>query len=443
VNDRVRAHTDKAVEFLQQGRLPHAAVEFEHAIRLAPHDVTLRQRLGDTYLRLGLRTHAVREFQHVAGRYASEGQLLKAIAICKVILEIDPGYQQTLRTLADLYAAQRENLPRMMPESWVSDLPAASLDIETLALVREALAKNVPQPEGSIADEDDEATVVRPKERPLDVTRLPRSPLFSALDKYAFEAVVQSLDLRWMKKGESIVKEGEPGDSMFVVVQGMVNVAHGDRVVATMTDGAFFGEMALMTDSPRLASVSAAKDGLLFEIHRERLAEIFQKHPGVYDVVDAFYKDRLLANVLRASPVFRPLDDAEKRAVSERFSRRSVPPRTLLLEQGKPGSGVGLLLRGQCEAFHTGGKGEEIPLPALREGDLFGEISSLFDGPCTASVRTTSACEVLELPREDFRKLVLPNAGVRAIVQEMAGKRLQRTADLLQRENAILPDYIV
>src|SRR6267143_932940 len=118
MDPQVRRHTDKAVELLRGGKLPHAAAEFEHAVRLAPADVTLRQRLGDVYLRLGLRTHALREFQQVAGRYAADGELLKAIAICKVILEIDPEHQETLHALADLYSLQVETVPlvQRLPE---------------------------------------------------------------------------------------------------------------------------------------------------------------------------------------------------------------------------------------------------------------------------------------------------------------------------------------
>src|SRR5438270_7794934 len=111
MNQQVEKHTRNAVELLHDGKLAHAAAEFEHAVRLSPGDLTLRQRLGDVYLRLGLRTHAIHEFQHVAGRYAADGQLLKAIAICKVILEIDPQHRQTLHTIADLYSLQHETFP--------------------------------------------------------------------------------------------------------------------------------------------------------------------------------------------------------------------------------------------------------------------------------------------------------------------------------------------
>src|SRR5438477_857873 len=123
MDPQVRRHTEKAVELLRGGKLPHAAAEFEHAVRLAPADVTLRQRLGDVYLRLGLRTHAVQEFQQVAGRYAADGQLLKAIAICKVILEIAPEHQETLHTLADLYALQRGTAVHRLPPSMSAAVP--------------------------------------------------------------------------------------------------------------------------------------------------------------------------------------------------------------------------------------------------------------------------------------------------------------------------------
>jgi CRP-like cAMP-binding protein len=223
----------------------------------------------------------------------------------------------------------------------------------------------------------------------------------------------------------------------------VVNVMHGDRLIAVMAEGSFFGEMALCTDSPRLATVLAARDGLLLEIHRAGVAEISAQHPAVARVIDAFYRDRLLANLLRASPVFRPLNDEEKSQVGTRFIRHSLPPQTLLLEQGKPGAGFCVLLRGKCDVFHACSSGEELPLPPLREGDIFGEISLLLDRPCTATVRTASFCEVLELPRDAFQSLVMPNPEVRRLVRQIADERITRSADLLDRDSGILPDYIV
>src|SRR5437868_14247171 len=105
--DEVREHVGTALEHLQRGNLPDAAAAFEDAIRLAPGEVTLRQRLADVYLRMGHRAHALAEYQHIAGRYAAEGELFKAIAVCKLIGAIEPGRRQTLQAITELYAPQR------------------------------------------------------------------------------------------------------------------------------------------------------------------------------------------------------------------------------------------------------------------------------------------------------------------------------------------------
>jgi cAMP-dependent protein kinase regulator len=438
--------SDRAGQLLARGELAPAAAEFEAAVQRAPGDVTLRQRLVEVYLRLGRKLNAVRELQQVAGRYAKDGQLLRAIAIGKVILELDPRHTETQGALASLYAQHPELHPRlpssMAGASEQQDGPAAPLDLDSLAVFRQALAGTLALPLGD--DPRDEATGIEVP-RAVDVGALPASPLFSALDRAAFAAVVERLDLRWMTAGETLVKEGEPGDSMFVVVQGTVNVLRqergAERLIALLTEGAFFGEMALLTDAPRLATVIAATDGLLFEIDRDALEQIAARHPSVEQVVEEFYQQRMLENLLRVSPLFRPFSLAQKQEIGARFLRHSLPPGTILLEQGQPGEGLCVLLRGQCKVFHRGAGGEPLPLPPLREGDVFGEISLLLDGPCTATVQTQGYCEVLELPAEDFKRLVLPNDEVRAMIRRIVSERLSRTADLL--DGRVLPDFIV
>lgn len=443
---------DKAVQLLAQGKLAPAAAGLEEAVQLAPDDVVLRQRLADVYLRLGRKPQAIRELQQVAGRYAKDGQLLRAIAIGKVILELDPAHKETQAALAGLYALQSETLPFQprLPSSMAEALGthdtvgSAPIDLDSLAVFRKALEGSQALPSGDDGGEEI-TTIAVPKMAAVDVGALPGSPLFSALDRASFTAVVERLELRWMTAGETLVKEGDHGDSMFVIVQGTVNVLRreqgADRLIALMTEGAFFGEMAVITDAPRLATVIAATDGLLFEIDRDALAEIVAEHPSVEEVVAQFYRQRMLENLLRVSPLFRPFSLEAKQEIGARFLRHSLPPETVILEQGKPGAGLCVLLRGRCKVFHRGADGQPLPLPPLREGEVFGEISLLLSGPCTATVQTQGYCEVLELPADDFRRLVLPNEEVHAMIRRIVTERLSRTADLL--DGRVLPDYIV
>src|SRR5258708_30769901 len=116
--EQVREQVDRAMEELGRGRLPDAAAALEEAVRLWPADVALRQRLADIYLRMGHRAHARVQLQHVAGRYAAEGELLKAMAVVRLIGVVEPGHQQALQALCNLYAQQREgSATAMLPAS--------------------------------------------------------------------------------------------------------------------------------------------------------------------------------------------------------------------------------------------------------------------------------------------------------------------------------------
>ena len=111
-----------------------------------------------------------------------------------------------------------------------------------------------------------------------------------------FIDVAVVLDRRSVKTGTVIVREGEPGDSMFIVSTGQVDAACGEGeksvTVATFSDGDFFGEMAVLSGEPRTATVTAVKNTELLELSRENLHKIFSKHPEVEAKIRLAYDER-------------------------------------------------------------------------------------------------------------------------------------------------------
>ncbi len=89
--------------------------------------------------------------------------------------------------------------------------------------------------------------------------------------------------------GESIVREGEAGDSAFIVASGQVRVTIGlDRhEVATIGQGGYFGEMSLLTGDPRTATVSASSDCRVVEITAGGFREIALQNPAVLETISA------------------------------------------------------------------------------------------------------------------------------------------------------------
>ena len=122
-------------------------------------------------------------------------------------------------------------------------------------------------------------------------------PLFSDLTTPEFIDVALLLVRRVLKVGEQVVREGEPGDSMFIVSTGEVRATverDGRQVpVATMRDGDFFGEMAVLSGEPRTATVTAVKNTEILELSRENLREICSRHPHVEAKIRLFYDERM------------------------------------------------------------------------------------------------------------------------------------------------------
>jgi len=126
------------------------------------------------------------------------------------------------------------------------------------------------------------------------------SPLFSDFSVDEMVAVIQGLKLLSYDAGEIIIGEGEPGQSLYMLSAGRVkafkrNAAGKQTALGEMSEGAFFGEISVLTGQPRTATVVAATACELLELDRETLAEITRSHPHVMDVMRE-YADRRIKN---------------------------------------------------------------------------------------------------------------------------------------------------
>lgn len=123
--------------------------------------------------------------------------------------------------------------------------------------------------------------------------RLAEIDLFAGLDDVERARLAEACPERLYGAGERIVRQGDAGQSMFVVLDGRVRVTlePSGQEVAVTSRGGFFGEMSMLTGEPRTATVSALDDALLMEISAERFRELAVLRAGlvehVSDVVTA------------------------------------------------------------------------------------------------------------------------------------------------------------
>ena len=93
--------------------------------------------------------------------------------------------------------------------------------------------------------------------------------------------------------GDSLFREGETGEKMYVLLEGEMEILLGDFVLETVRQGALIGEMALIDDSPRTASVVAKTPCRLAEIDRRRFHFLVQQTPHFATHVMKTLADRL------------------------------------------------------------------------------------------------------------------------------------------------------
>src|SRR6187399_1800533 len=125
--------------------------------------------------------------------------------------------------------------------------------------------------------------------RPL-VASLARIPFFSGLDEAALERIAAGTRTRRFRRGEVIFHLGDPGDALFVIVSGEVKISlpseTGDEaILATLSAGDVFGELALLDGAPRSASATALSATETVVLPRDRFRELIATEAGVRDAL--------------------------------------------------------------------------------------------------------------------------------------------------------------
>jgi CRP/FNR family cyclic AMP-dependent transcriptional regulator len=101
--------------------------------------------------------------------------------------------------------------------------------------------------------------------------------LFSAIPGEDLSQIAQIADEVELDGGETVFKEGDPGDSLYLIVAGKVRVHKGATEIALLGERQVFGEMALLDSEPRSASITSVSEVTLLRIHQEDFADILSE----------------------------------------------------------------------------------------------------------------------------------------------------------------------
>ena len=106
-------------------------------------------------------------------------------------------------------------------------------------------------------------------------------PLFEGLGERELEQIARLVDEVDVPVGKVLMREGEPGDEMFIVVSGSFTINRHGNVIRECGAGAALGEMALMSEGPRTATVTANEPGRLLVVGHREFHSLLEVAPGI------------------------------------------------------------------------------------------------------------------------------------------------------------------
>jgi len=210
---------------------------------------------------------------------------------------------------------------------------------------------------------------------------------------------------RHFKAGEAVIKQGDAGAVLYVLEEGKLdchkvfNKDEEPKFLKTYEPGEAFGELALLYNAPRAATITAKTDAICWELDRATFNHIVkdsaQKKRDKYD-------DFLLTVKILAS-----IDSYERAKIADVIQEKDFSAGEKVIIEGETGSTFYLVISGEAYAEKVvDGRAKEVY--KYSAGDYFGELALLKNEPRAATIVARSQLKLALIDRDSFKRLLGP-----------------------------------
>jgi len=258
-------------------------------------------------------------------------------------------------------------------------------------------------------DEDDKPAVVHPKsdgQRSRLAEAVKHILLFRSLDAEQMQEVLDAMFERKVQKGDYVIKQGDDGDNFYVIESGKYKVyvkMEGDtspKAVGGYDGAGSFGELALMYNMPRAATVQAESDGSLWAMDRQTFRRIVLKN--------AYKKRQMYEALIDSVPMLKTLENYERMNLADALVPRMYTNGEAIIRQGDMADGMYFIEDGTVRIVKVDANGEEKELNRATKGGYFGELALLTNKPRAATVYADRTVKLAFLDVEAFERLLGP-----------------------------------
>jgi cAMP-dependent protein kinase regulator len=227
--------------------------------------------------------------------------------------------------------------------------------------------------------------------------RLSESFMFASLDDQDLTIVIGAMKEVIVEPKQRVITQGEDGEFLFVIESGkldcIIKIDGADKTVKTCEAGDHFGELALLYNCPRAASVEAQEKCVLWQLDRDTFTNI---------VKEAAQKKRQRYDTFLAKvPLLASMDAYERSQLADALKPETVVDGGAICKQGEPGNKFYIIEEGEAVAT----KGDQQVM-SYSSGDYFGELALIRNQPRAATVSAKGTCRLLSIESKAFKRLL-------------------------------------
>jgi len=279
-------------------------------------------------------------------------------------------------------------------------------------------------------DDDDEPAVIHGKtdEQRQRLTKVVEGMLlFKSLDEDQFRQVIDAMFEKVVEPGDTLIKEGDDGDYFYIIESGKFDVykliAGENKNVHQYDSSGSFGELALLYNAPRAATITANTAGNVWVMDRATFRRIVVKETAK--------KRRMYEEFLKEVELLSTLTPDERTKIADAIEQKNYADGDEIIKQGDSPDYFYIVQEGQVDIKRRGDDKNdpsgELHLCTLGTGKYFGELAFLQNKPRAASVYATGAVKCACLDVGAFERLLGP-----------CKKLLERNMELYDKQLATL-----
>jgi cAMP-dependent protein kinase regulator len=225
--------------------------------------------------------------------------------------------------------------------------------------------------------------------------------MFSSLNPTELNTIIGAVQKVIKKAGDVVIKEGDEGAELFIVEKGelkctkVLEEGQGPTHLKDYVPGEAFGELALLYNCPRAATIVAKSDSELFSLDRRTFNHIVRD--------SAQQKRDKYEDFLKTVELLKSLDTYERSKIADALDEKWFDNEEFVIREHDDGNSFYMIMHGTAVATKTVEPGKPaIEVHQYKEGDYFGELALLKNAPRAANIVATSQLQVVVLERKSF-----------------------------------------